>query len=299
MLSVDEGVSKWYNIAESRLLFHCGGYRARMSDMGCGRKIGGFRCCSVVNADAHEIYGRIPKDAVIISDPPFNIGYGYDNYADRKAYEEYWDEITSIVRPPCVMIHYPEDIFKYCGWTGLHPEKVVAWVYNANTPRQWRMLAWFGTKPDFTKAGQPFKNPSDRRIKKKIADGKQARLYDWWNVNQVKNVSADKTEHPCQMPILVMDRVVKITDAELIIDPYCGSGTTLVAARDNGKHFLGFDISDKYCEIARNRILAPKQRELRSFNEAVQKLVEDGEDPDDAVELVDWNMFGFKASVVV
>ena len=40
---------------------------------------------------------------------------------------------------------------------------------------------------------------------KKIADGKTARLYDWWEINQVKNVSAEKTAHPCQMPLKVMD----------------------------------------------------------------------------------------------
>jgi DNA modification methylase len=42
--------------------------------------------------------------------------------------------------------------------------------------------------------------------------------------------------------------------AETIFDPYCGSGTTLVAAKKLGRHFLGFEISEEYCKIARERI---------------------------------------------
>ena len=44
-----------------------------------------------------------------------------------------------------------------------------------------------------------YKNLNDKRIKARIAAGKTgAKLYDWWEINQVKNVSKEKTEHPCQ-----------------------------------------------------------------------------------------------------
>ena len=85
-----------------------------------------------------------------------------------------------------------------------------------------------------------------------------APLYDWWNINQVKNVSKVKTGHPCQMPLSVMDNIMGIlptTDDTIIIDPFTGSGTTLVAAHKAGLDYVGFDIDPDYCEIARDRLL--------------------------------------------
>lgn len=220
----------------------------------CGRKVGQFDCCSVVQGDCRELVPLLPEGCVIVSDPPYNVGYHYDTYADRKDTSEYWREIQSVMPTPCVLIHYPEDVFEFSVRSGIVPTEVVAWVYNANTPKQWRMVAWFGTKPDFSKAGQPYKNPTDKRVAALIAAGKDGRLYDWWDVQQVKNVSEEKTEHPCQMPLLVMERIVKVTDGEVIVDPFTGSGTTLVAAKKLGRHFLGFELSPDYCAITRSRL---------------------------------------------
>ena len=97
-----------------------------------------------------------------------------------------------------VIIHYAEDLHKYSIEVGTAPQKVVSWVYNSNTAKQHRAISFYGVKPDFRKVGQEYKNPKDKRIQKRIAEGKKARLYDWWEINQVKNVSAEKTEHPCQ-----------------------------------------------------------------------------------------------------
>ena len=81
------------------------------------------------------------------------------------------------------------------------------------------------------------------------------RCYDWWNVNQVKNVSKDKTKHPCQMPLEVMKRIVGILpDDATIIDPFMGSGTTGVACRELNREFAGIELNREYFEIAKKRI---------------------------------------------
>ena len=134
---------------------------------------------------------------IFVSDPPFNIGYHYDQYNDRMNEDDYYNWLADVFGTnKQVIIHYPEYLYKHAFNIGLFPEKVVSWVYNSNTGKQHRDIAFFGVKPDFRKVGQDYKNPTDKRISKRIAEGKTARLYDWWEINQVKNVSAEKTAHP-------------------------------------------------------------------------------------------------------
>ena len=80
-------------------------------------------------------------------------------------------------------------------------------------------------------------------------------MYDWWEINQVKNVSQEKTEHPCQMPLEVMRRIIGILPEDITVcDPFMGSGTTGVACRELGRDFLGIELNSKYYEIARDRV---------------------------------------------
>lgn len=108
----------------------------------------------------------------VVTDPPFNVGYHYNEYNDRKEEGEYYQWLQDITNGyPCVIIHYPEALYKFAFQIGQFPERVVAWVYNSNTPRQHRDIAYFGIKPDFTLMHQPYKNPTDKRIAKRIAEG--------------------------------------------------------------------------------------------------------------------------------
>ena len=137
----------------------------------------------------------------------------------------------------------------------MSPEKVISWVYNSNTAKQHRDIAFFGVKPDFKKVGQPYKNPKDKRIAKRIADGKQARLYDWWEINQIKNVSKVKTKHPCQMPQEVTDRIIGILPSEYtIIDTFLGSGTIGLSCKKYNRNFIGIELDKEYFNIAKERI---------------------------------------------
>lgn len=193
---------------------------------------------------------------VVVTDPPFNIGYHYGKYRDKMPDGEYFEWIAEITAlTPSVVVLYPESMHKLSMAKAEAPERVVSWVYNSNTAKQHRDIAFYGIVPDFKRVKQPYKNQNDRRIKERIAQGKGARLYDWWDVNQVKNVSAEKTAHPCQMPLSVMEKVVGILPDNIgVIDPFCGSGTTGVACARLGIPFEGYDIDESYCHIASERI---------------------------------------------
>lgn len=164
---------------------------------------------------------------------------------------------------PYVIVHYPESLYKIAMYNKDTPTKVCSWVYNSNTAKQHRDVAFFGVKPNFKQVLQPYKNPNDKRIKARIAQGKLGcKLYDWWNINQIKNVSKEKTKHPCQMPIQVMKNIVGIIPKNfIIIDPFMGSGTTGVACKQLGYKFIGCEIDKDYFQIAKSRIDNEKKSE--------------------------------------
>lgn len=197
--------------------------------------------------------------AFIISDPPYNQGYHYDKYHDGHTPIEYTrllQEAFSGYRS--VIIHYPEETLNLLSkamsddWC----EQSVAWVYNSNTAKQHRLITWWNCSPDMALIGQPYKNPRDKRIAQRIADGKESRLYDWWEIDQVKNVSKTFNTHPCPIPLKLAERIITLTTkpGDLVIDPFVGSGTICLAAKKLGRRYLGFDISQEYVDIANLRL---------------------------------------------
>jgi site-specific DNA-methyltransferase (adenine-specific) len=210
------------------------------------------------HADCRDVLPHVKGiDAVTITDPPFNVGYDYASYSDSMDEDEYWAWLAEVCRWPVCLIHYPQQVFKFAFQVGEFPDNCLAWVYHANTPRQWRMAAWFGVTPDFSAVKQPYRNAGDRRIQRLMANGSTGSdSYNWMLCEQVKNVSSDKTEHPCQMPLEVMERIVGVTPCETVIDPFLGSGTTGVACVKTGRKFIGVEIDEGYFNIAVKRIKA-------------------------------------------
>jgi len=65
---------------------------------------------------------------------------------------------------------------------------------------------------------------------------------------------AKKSGHPYEKPIKLIEYLLKRSNAESILDPFAGSGTTLRACKDLGRKFIGIEISEEYCRIAKNRL---------------------------------------------
>ena len=198
-------------------------------------------CIEFMNSDKFKEL-TLNKKVCIVTDPPFNVGYHYNSYKDNLKEEEYYEML--------------EQLYKLSFIMGVIPNKVVSWVYNSNTAKQHRDIAFFKIKPDFSKVKQPYKNINDKRIIERIKNGCEgANLYDWWEIQQIKNVSAEKTDHPCQMPLEVMERIISILPEDYIIfDTFCGSGTTALACKNLKRDFIGCEIDKKYYDIILKRI---------------------------------------------
>jgi len=214
----------------------------------------------IICGDSKTILKQIDLSTVdiTITDPPYNQKYKYNLYKDNLSREKYL-ALLSIITPPCVIIHYPEETINLLPKIFGKVSQVVSWVYNSNTGKQHRLISWWGCKPDFRKVRQPYKNLKDKRIIERIKQGKTgAKLYDWWEIQQVKNVSKEKTGHPCQIPEKVIEHIILTTTNEndTVLDPFMGSGTTGIVCKRLNRKFIGIDISKEYCRIARERLNA-------------------------------------------
>lgn len=83
----------------------------------------------------------------------------------------------------------------------------------------------------------------------------------------ISSAKAGASEHPCPKPLEWMTWLVSLAslEAETVIDPFMGSGTTLRAAKDLGRRAVGIEISERYCEIAAKRMA----QEVFDFGTAV------------------------------
>lgn len=80
--------------------------------------------------------------------------------------------------------------------------------------------------------------------------------WKWHGMLQEPGQKKDYRFHPTQKPLGLMLWVLKnyCLECNTILDPFCGSGTTCVAAKRLGMHYIGIDISEEYCKIARQRL---------------------------------------------
>ena len=86
--------------------------------------------------------------------------------------------------------------------------------------------------------------------KKDFVLAKGANSYgDIWEFTQEM-----KNSHPAPFPVALIERIISSTNAQLILDPFMGSGTTAIAAKNLNRHFVGIDISPEYIELAKSRL---------------------------------------------
>lgn len=92
--------------------------------------------------------------------------------------------------------------------------------------------------------------------------------YNVWDMSPVVS-NKERTGHPAQFPVqLATDHILSWSnEGDVVLDPFMGSGTTAVSAINTNRHYIGFDISQEYCEIAENRIKETKQEMVGADND--------------------------------
>jgi len=125
------------------------------------------------------------------------------------------------------------------------------------------------------KKGQLSGNP----IGKNPSDIWEIVISDWerelWNIPNVKSNHPEKTEHPCQYPIELVERcVLALTnDDSWVLDPYAGVGSTIIASIKNNRNVIGIEREEKYVNTANDRIqkLFDGSLKIRPINKPIHK----------------------------
>lgn len=74
-----------------------------------------------------------------------------------------------------------------------------------------------------------------------------------------------KNPHPAPFPIALIERIISSTNAQIVLDPFMGSGTTALAAKKLGRNYIGIEISPEYCKMAEDRINSTEEKKELPF----------------------------------
>jgi site-specific DNA-methyltransferase (adenine-specific) len=239
------------------------------------------------------------------ADPPFNIGYEYDVYDDRQTRADYlaWTErwlaaVRRVLKPHasfCVAIgdEFVAEVKVRLDALGLTMRNWIVWHYTfgVNCQRKFNrshahILYYVCDRRRFTFNDQAVRVPSarqttyaDRRANPagKLPDDTWvlrpqeeqscfAADSDTWYVARVCGTFKERTDHPCQMPEAVLERIVRVSSnpGDLVLDPFAGSGTTLAVAARLGRRYLGIELSTEYAERIRQRLEGVRGQRLEA-----------------------------------
>lgn len=248
---------------------------------------------TLYQGDCRELLAQIPPESaqLIITSPPYNIGKKYERRVLLSDYLRREEEVIDLsidrLKPGgsiCWQIGnhvdngeiFPLDILLYPIFAkrGLRLRNRIIWHFEHGLHCSQRFSGRYETILWFTRADRrgkyvfnldPVRVPQKYPGKKHFKGPKKGQYSanplgknpgDVWIIPNVKHNHPEKTAHPCQFPIELVERLVlALTNKrDLVLDPYMGAGSSLVAAVINERRAAGADILPEYVEIARKRV---------------------------------------------
>ena len=215
--------------------------------------------------------------AVAFTSPPYNVGKDYEDDMGLNTYldliREVGQDVYRVLRPGGRYIinianlgrkpYIPMHMFFYNIHldVGFLPMGEIIWqkAKGANGSCAWG--SWLSAKSPRLRdiheyllvfAKQDYSRPDKGESDIKRDEFMEATLSVW----EVPPESAKRVGHPAPFPVALADRVIKLYSyvGEVVLDPFVGSGSTCVAAANINRHYVGYDISNEYCDIAEKRI---------------------------------------------
>ncbi len=225
---------------------------------------------------------------LIVTSPPYNIGKAYEK---RTTLENYVKNQAQVISECVRLLHpqgslcwqvgnhvnngevFPLDMVLYHLFKdhGLKLRNRIIWHFghglhcSKRLSGRYETILWFTKGDDYTFNLDPIRVPSKYPNKRYFKGPKKGQLSgnplgknpsDVWIFPNVKNNHPEKTVHPCQFPVELVERLVlSLTNKEdTVFDPYMGVGSSIIAAIKNDRHGIGCDLVQYYVDVAWKRV---------------------------------------------
>jgi adenine-specific DNA-methyltransferase len=249
--------------------------------------------------DCLDLLSQIPDGFVklVVTSPPYNLGKPYE---DRLDLDEYLAQQNQVIKE-CVRVlndkgsicwqvgNYvnngeivPLDLVLYPIFSSLqlHLRNRIVWHFehglhaSKRFSGRYEVALWFTKSNDYTYNLDAVRVPQKYPDKKYFKGPKKGELSgnplgknpgDVWDIPNVKANHVEKTLHPCQFPVELIERLVlsMTNENDWVLDPFMGVGSTAIAALIHNRKAIGAEIIPEYVAIAKERIHQAERGQLR------------------------------------
>ncbi|HEV3428921.1 MAG TPA: site-specific DNA-methyltransferase [Paraburkholderia sp.] len=240
----------------------------------------------LLNRDFLTDAANLPDASIdlIVADPPYGLGKDYGNDSDMRSGEDFlswtyeWLDLAIPKLKPSGSLYvfctwqYAPEIFVYLKSKMTMINEIV-WDRRVpsmgGTTRRFTSvhdnIGFFAVSKDYYFDLDPVRIPYDAATKKarsrKLFEGSKwlelgYNPKDVWSVSRLHRQHAERVDHPTQKPLEIVERMVLAScpPGGRVLDPFMGSGTTAVACARQKREFVGYEINESYCAIARERV---------------------------------------------
>lgn len=282
-ISIDSKQGSLIDIHDSK-------HRKAKKDIKIARHYSSGESVTLFLGDCLDLLAEIPdgEAKLVVTSPPYNVGKPYER---KKLLEKYLAEQERVINE-CVRILHPNgsicwqvgnyvnngeivplDILLYKIFFNhdLKMRNRIVWHFEHGLhcrnrfSGRYETISWYTKSDNYAFNLDPIRVPQ-KYPGKKYYKGPNVGKYscnpkgknpgDLWIIPNVKNNHIEKTIHPCQFPVELIERLVlsMTNEDDLVVDPFMGVGTTAVAAIRHGRRAAGADIVKEYMKVAEERV---------------------------------------------
>jgi len=238
----------------------------------------------IIQGDCLELLKTVPDGSVdiVFADPPFNLKKKYKSYQDSLEFKEYIDwcknwitEMVRVTKPTgSIFLH---NIPKWLTYYSAMLNEVanfkhwISWdapsspMGKSLQPGHYGILFYTKSKKGnkFYEIRHPHKRDRKTGYLMKDYGGKKDGLHPfgplisdvWTDIHRIKH-NKFRDEHPCQLPVHLLERIILMsTDKDdIVLDPFSGTGTTAIAAKRLNRNYIGFELDKNYIAISTKKL---------------------------------------------
>jgi adenine-specific DNA-methyltransferase len=254
----------------------------------------------VYSGDCLDLLKSIPDESLqlVVTSPPYNIGKEYEK---RLQLDLYFQQQAQVIAE-CVRALSPKGsicwqvgnyvdtgaivpldtvLYPIFSSIGLRMRNRIIWHFehglhcSRRFSGRYETIMWFTKSDDYVFNLDPVRIPQKYPGKKYFKGAKSGQYScnplgknpgDLWVIPNVKSNHVEKTKHPCQFPVELIERLVLslTNEADWVLDPFLGTGTTIIAAIRHLRRGIGAETVPDYVELARQRIQQEMEGTLRT-----------------------------------